>query len=90
MANTAQARKRARQNTKQNAHNAPLRSRYRTAIKAVRKAIASGDQAAATAALRDAQKTIDIIADKRIVHKNRAARNKSRLASAVKGMAAAA
>ena len=90
MANTAQARKRARQTVKINAHNAALRSRLRTAVKAVRKAIAAGDQAAAKEVLRTSAKTIDIIADKNIVHKNTAARQKSRLSAAIKAMSAAA
>ncbi|AJC18289.1 MULTISPECIES: 30S ribosomal protein S20 [Pandoraea] len=90
MANTAQARKRARQTVKINAHNSALRSRLRTAVKAVRKAIAAGDQAAAKEVLRTSAKTIDIIADKKIVHKNTAARQKSRLSAAIKAMSAAA
>lgn len=90
MANTAQARKRARQTVKINAHNSALRSRLRTAIKAVRKAIATGDQAAAKEMLRTSAKTIDIIADKKIVHKNTAARQKSRLSAAIKAMTGAA
>ncbi|AJC19753.1 30S ribosomal protein S20 [Pandoraea faecigallinarum] len=90
MANTAQARKRARQTVKINAHNSALRSRLRTAVKAVRKAIAAGDQAAAKEVLRASAKTIDIIADKKIVHKNTAARQKSRLSAAIKAMSAAA
>ncbi|AHB04692.1 MULTISPECIES: 30S ribosomal protein S20 [Pandoraea] len=90
MANTAQARKRARQTVKINAHNSALRSRLRTAVKAVRKAIAAGDQAAAKEVLRTSAKTIDIIADKNIVHKNTAARQKSRLSAAIKAMSAAA
>ena len=90
MANTAQARKRARQTVKINAHNSALRSRLRTAVKAVRKAIAKGDQAAAKEVLRKSAKTIDIIADKKIVHKNTAARQKSRLSAAIKAMSAAA
>ena len=87
MANTAQARKRARQATKQRAHNMSLRSELRTAIKKVRKAIEAGDKAAAQAVFKDSQGVIDSIADKKIVHKNTAARNKSRLAAALKGMA---
>ncbi|QBC32849.1 MULTISPECIES: 30S ribosomal protein S20 [Pandoraea] len=90
MANTAQARKRARQTVKINAHNSALRSRLRTAVKAVRKAIAAGDPAAAKEVLRTSAKTIDIIADKKIVHKNTAARQKSRLSAAIKAMSAAA
>ncbi|MBU3542764.1 MAG: 30S ribosomal protein S20 [Burkholderiaceae bacterium] len=88
MANTAQARKRARQAVKQNEHNASLRSRLRTAIKSVRKAVETGDKEAAAKVFQTAQATIDKIADKKIVHKNTAARTKSRLSAAVKGMAA--
>mgnify|MGYP003344991536 FL=1 len=88
MANTAQARKRARQAVKQNEHNASLRSRLRTAIKTVRKAVEAGDKAAAAKVFQAAQTTIDKIADKKIVHKNTAARTKSRLSAAIKGMAA--
>ena len=87
MANIASARKRARQAVKQNAHNSTLRSRLRTAIKSVRKAMASGDKAAAAAQLRASTSIIDSIADKRIVHKNTAARYKSRLSAAIKRMA---
>lgn len=88
MANTAQARKRARQAVQQNAHNSSLRSTLRTAIKGVRKAIAAGDQKAANESFRTASGVIDRIADKKIVHKNKAARHKSRLNSAIKAMAA--
>ncbi|MFL9925453.1 30S ribosomal protein S20 [Herbaspirillum lusitanum] len=90
MANTAQARKRARQAVKQNAHNSSQRSTLRTAIKAVRKAIEAGDKAAATSVFQASISTIDSIADKKIIHKNKAARHKSRLAAALKGLATAA
>jgi len=86
MANTKQARKRARQSRALNAHNTALRSRLRTAIKKVRKAIAGGDQTAAAAEFRASTRVIDSIADKKVVHKNLAARNKSRLAAAIKAM----
>jgi len=86
MANTAQARKRARQSLKRNAHNAAQRSELRTAIKKVRKAIAAGDKAQAEAQFRASQSTIDTIADKKIFHKNAAARHKSRLVAAIKAM----
>ncbi len=89
MANSAQARKRARQAAKANSHNSALRSKFRTAIKAVRKAIDAGDQAKAADLLKAATKTIDTIADKKIVHKNKAARHKSRLSAAIKGLQAA-
>ncbi len=90
MANTAQARKRARQAAKANSHNSALRSKLRTAIKAVRKAIDAGDQAVAAEVLKKSAKTLDIIADKNIIHKNKAARHKSRLAAAIKGLSAPA
>ena len=87
MANSAQARKRARQADKQRKHNAGLRSELRTAIKAVAKAIEAGDKAAAQAVLNKSTSTVDVIADKRIIHKNKAARHKSRLSAAIKAMA---
>ncbi len=87
MANIASARKRARQAVKLNAHNSSLRSTLRTAIKAVRKAVAKGDKAAAAAVFQQSMSTIDRIADKKIIHKNTASRQKSRLAAAVKAMA---
>ena len=88
MANTAQARKRARQAVKQNAHNSSQRSTLRTAIKAVRKAIQAGDKAAATTIFQTSVSKIDSIADKRIVHKNKSSRHKSRLSAQIKAMAA--
>jgi small subunit ribosomal protein S20 len=87
MANSAQARKRARQAAHTNKHNASLRSSLRTAVKAVRKAIAGGDKEAAAKTLKVSQAVIDRIADKKIVHKNLASRTKSRLAHAIKAMA---
>lgn len=90
MANSAQARKRARQAVKLNAQNSSLRSEYRTAVKNVRKAVLSGDKTAAAAAFLAATKVIDSIADKKIVHKNKAARHKSRLSASVKALALAA
>lgn len=87
MANTAQARKRARQAVKQNAQNSGLRSELRTAIKKVIKAIKEGDKAAAQLVYRSSVSTVDSIADKKIIHKNKAARHKSRLSAAIKAMA---
>lgn len=86
MANSAQARKRARQAEKRRQHNASLRSEMRTAIKKVRKAITAGDKTAAQAVFRDAQSVIDSISRKGMFHLNTAARFKSRLSSAVKAM----
>ena len=87
MANTAQARKRARQAERRRAHNDALHSELRTAIKKVRKAIAGGDKAAAQAALDAQRGAIDSIARKRIVHPNTTARYKSRLQAAIKALA---
>lgn len=87
MANTKQARKRARQDTARNAQNASQRTRVRTAVKSVRKAIDAGDKKVALETLGKAASVIDSIADKNVIHKNTAARNKSRLAAAIKAMA---
>jgi small subunit ribosomal protein S20 len=87
VANSAQARKRARQADAQRAHNTTLRSALRTAIKKVRTAIAAGNKADAQAAFNTSVSVIDRIADKGIVHKNKAARHKSRLSAAVKAIA---
>lgn len=90
MANSAQARKRARQALVARAHNASQRSRLRTAIKAVRKAVEAGDKASAQQVFQQSVSVIDSLADKDIVHKNAAARHKSRLSAAIKAMGAAA
>jgi small subunit ribosomal protein S20 len=87
MANSAQARKRARQAEVTRQHNASLKSALRTAVKKVRKAIAVGDKAAATSQLKASQSVIDRITDKKIVHKNTTSRTKSRLAQAIKALA---
>ncbi|MFM1866471.1 MAG: 30S ribosomal protein S20 [Methylophilaceae bacterium] len=86
MANTAQARKRARQNDKQRAHNASLKSSFRTAIKKIMKAVLSGDKKVAKETFDSNVAIIDRIADKKIVHKNKAARHKSRLNAAIKAL----
>jgi small subunit ribosomal protein S20 len=86
MANTAQARKRARQAEARRKRNASQKSALRSAIKSVKKAIAAGDKAAALKELQVQQSVIDRIADKKVVHKNLASRNKHRLAQAIKAM----
>ena len=86
----ASGRKRARQGAKLNAANTSLRSKYRTAVKNVEKAIVAGDKAKATDLFAKAQSVIDTIADKGIFHKNKAARDKSRLSAKVKALAVAA
>lgn len=83
----ASGRKRARQDVKLNAHNASLRSQYRTAVKKVEKAVAAGDKAKATELFAQMQSIVDSVADKGIFHKNKAARDKSRLSAKVKTLA---
>jgi small subunit ribosomal protein S20 len=87
MANSAQARKRARQAESARQHNASQRSAFRTAVKKVLKAIEAGDKTAAQAVYQQSVSVIDRIADKEIFHKNKAARHKSRLSAAIKAMA---
>lgn len=82
--------KRARQNVKLNARNTSLRSKFRTVIKNVQKAVAGGDSAKATELFKSAQGVIDSVADKGLFHKNKAARHKSRLSAKVKAMSASA
>ena len=88
MANSPQAKKRARQAEKRRAHNASLRSLVRTNIKKVVAAIGSGDAEQAQAAYAAAVPVIDRMADKGIIHKNKAARHKSRLNARVKALSA--
>ena len=83
----ASGRKRVRQDTKLNAANTSLRSKYRTAVKNVEKAVAAGDKEKAKDAFAKAQSIVDTVADKGIFHKNKAARDKSRLSSKVKALA---
>ena len=86
MANTAQARKRARQNDKVRANNSSLRTMLRTALKKIVKAIQAGDKKVAKKQYDENISLIDRIADKKIIHKNKAARHKSRLNSAIKAL----
>ena len=87
MTNSAQARKRARQNEKHRQHNASRRSMMRTAMKKVLKAAAAGDKDTATAAFGNAASLLDRAAKKGLIHKNAAARQKSRLNRHVHAMA---
>ena len=87
MANTAQSKKRARQNEKRAAVNKARRSRIRTYLRKVEEAIASGDQTAAQEALKAAQPELMRGVTKGIFHKNTASRKMSRLAARVKAIA---
>jgi small subunit ribosomal protein S20 len=86
----ASGRKRARQDVRLNAANTALRSKFRTVVKNVQKAVAAGDKGKAGELFTLAQSVIDSVADKGIFHKNKAARHKSRLAAKVKALAVAA
>lgn len=88
MANTAQAKKRARQAEKRRQNNTAMRSQLRTALKKIHSAIVAKDKTAADASYRVAQPVIDKMVSKGIIHKNKAARHKSRLNAQIKDLAA--
>jgi small subunit ribosomal protein S20 len=87
LANIKSAKKRAVKAESSRQHNASRRSMLRSYIKAVNYAIEAGDKAKASSALERALPVIDNAAGKGIIHKNKAARTKSRLNASVKGMA---
>ena len=86
MANSLSARKRARQAEKHRLRNASQRSHVRTTIKKVLAAIESGDKSAAESAYKDAVPAIDRSVTKGLMHRNKAARHKSRLNNHVRKM----
>jgi small subunit ribosomal protein S20 len=86
LANSAQARKRARQAEDRRQRNAGRRSEMRTEIKKVIKAIEAGDKAAAADALKSAAPLLDSLATKGLIHKNKAARHKSRLNAKIRAL----
>lgn len=90
MANSAQARKRARQNNDRRLMNAGQRSVFRTQVKKVLKAVQTGNKEQAQTVFRLAESTMDRVADKGIIHKNKAARLKSRLSARVKAIGVSA
>ncbi|SJM96424.1 30S ribosomal protein S20 [Crenothrix polyspora] len=87
MANSPQAKKRAKQAEKSRVRNVGQRSNLRTFVKKVILAVKSGDKVQAQAALNVAMPIIDSAVTKGIIHKNKASRGKSRLNSKVKAMA---
>ena len=87
MANTKQAKKRVRQAEKHRQHNASMRSMLRTYVKRVLTAIATGDHKAATSSMQAATPIIDRMANKGIIHRNKAARHKSKLTLRIKKLA---
>ncbi|MCE7902726.1 MAG: 30S ribosomal protein S20 [Gammaproteobacteria bacterium PRO9] len=86
MANTPSAAKRAKQGEQRRQRNVALRSRMRTAVKKITKAIEEGDTVAAAAAFRAGAAELDSTVNKGLTHKNKAARRKSRLNKAVKAL----
>ncbi|MDE1921968.1 MAG: 30S ribosomal protein S20 [Gammaproteobacteria bacterium] len=87
MANTKSAEKAARQSTKHRARNDAMTSKLRTAIRKATQAVQSGKQAEALAALAEATPVIDGMVNKGIIHRNKAARHKSRLTKQVRALA---
>jgi small subunit ribosomal protein S20 len=87
LANIKSAKKRARQSEKARQRNASARSMVRSAIKRVVKAIDAKDKAAAEAAFAAAQPVMDRYAARGLIHKNKAARHKSRLTAHIRALA---
>ena len=90
MANTKSAEKAARQAQKHRVRNIALRSRMRSALRKVLAAIATGNQESARSSYAEAVPAIDTLVTKKIVHRNKAARHKSRLAARIRQMQAKA
>ena len=86
MANNPQAKKRARQAEAARGRNASQRSMYRTYLKRVNAAVEAGDKEAAAAALADAVPILDRLVGKGILHRNKAARHKSRLHAQIQAL----
>ena len=89
MANTKSAEKAARQAVKRRSNNVAAVSKFRTAIRNVNVAIGSGDKGDAETSYKAAVPVIDSMVNKRLIHKNKAARHKSRLSAKVKALATA-
>jgi small subunit ribosomal protein S20 len=89
VANTKSAEKRARQTVKRRARNMAGRSKFRTAIKTVIKAVEAGNKEEAVAKLKAATPIIDSAVNKGLIHKNKAARHKSELNARVKALVTA-
>ena len=86
MANTKSAEKAARQAEKHRARNVALRSRMRTAVRNVTAAISGGNKDEAQTSYQRAVPVIDSLVSKQIIHRNKAARHKSRLAARIRAM----
>jgi|TARA_B110000196_G_scaffold71095_1_gene60897 small subunit ribosomal protein S20 len=86
MANSAGSKKRARQAVKRNKHNSQIRAKVRTFIKKVSHAIDAGDKKEATSGFTEMQKNVDQAVSKGLMHKNQAARKKSRIIAQIKAL----
>ena len=86
MANSAGSRKRARQAIKRNKHNSQIRAKVRTFVKKVAYAVAAGDKKEADSGFEAMQKNLDQAVSKGLIHKNQAARKKSRLSAQIKAL----
>ncbi len=86
MANIASAKKRARQSEKNRLHNTGYRSMFRTYLKRIVAEIDKGDKEAAASAYKEALPVIDKLASKGLIHKNKAARHKSRLNTQIQAL----
>lgn len=87
MANIASAKKKARQAVKHRERNVAQRSMIRSVIKRVVKAVEAKNKTAAEAAYKEMTPVLDRYADRGMIHKNKAARHKSRLTAAIKALA---
>jgi small subunit ribosomal protein S20 len=83
MPNTSSAKKAMRQSRRRQIINLRTKSKYKSAIKATRQNISKGDASAATESLKKAMSALDKAVKKNVIHKNTAARRKSRLAKAI-------
>jgi len=84
MANSAGSRKRARQAVKRNKNNSQIRAKVRTFVKKVAYAVAAGNKKEADSGFEAMQKNLDQAVSKGLIHKNQAARKKSRLKAQIK------
>lgn len=87
MANTKSAEKAALQAEKHRGRNVTLRSRMRSAVRKVGESIAAGKKDEAATNYRAAASAVDSLVNKKIIHRNKAARHKSRLAAKIKALA---
>ena len=86
MANSASSKKRAKQAVKRNQHNSQIRAKVRTFVKKVVSAISAGNKEEAISGFKVMQKNVDQAVSKGLIHKNQAARKKSRLSTQIKAL----